>query len=406
MSMNSIIESAANYVEDIIEKNCGIEFQYHNCQHTKQVAKTAIEIANSESTLSDTSKDSIALAALFHDVSYFKGSENHEKNSVVMARLFLTDYKLPEDQLKEIERIILATKLNHTPIDLAEKIIRDADMAHLGKEDYFETSFINLKSELMLKSEFNKDDNWVDSCIAFMEQHEYQTNYAKEQLGPIKEQNLKKLYGMKEMEDEQKLNSLDSNENDKKIKDAKKRKKKKKKSDLPEKGVETMFRVSLRNHMTLSRIADNKANTLISVNAIIISIVLSTLFPKMDNNPYLIYPGLTLLVFSITTIILSILSTIPKTSHGIMTRDDVLNKKGNLIFFGNFHKMPLEEFEWSICELMKDKEYLYKSLTRDLYFLGRVLNRKYALLRYSYYIFVIGLIVSIIAFSLSLNALN
>ena len=170
-----------------------------------------------------------------------------------------------------------------------------------------------------------------------------------------------------------------------------------------EKGIETMFRVSLRNHLSLSRIADNKANTLISVNAIIISIVLSAMFPKMDTNPYLIYPGIALLIFSIVTIIISILSTIPKTTHGQLTRKEVEEKKGNLLFFGNFHKMSLNDYEWGIEELMKDGDYLYKTLSRDLYFLGKVLNRKYVLLRYSYYIFVIGLSLSIVLFLLSLR---
>lgn len=167
-----------------------------------------------------------------------------------------------------------------------------------------------------------------------------------------------------------------------------------------------MFRVALRNHLNLSRIADNKANTLISVNALIISIILGSMFPKIDNNPYLIYPGLTIILFSIVTIIISILSTIPKTSHGVMSREEVLNKEGNLIFFGNFHKMTLEDYEWSISELMKDRDYLYKSLTRDLYFLGKVLNRKYMLLRYSYYVFMIGLITSIVMFAVSAGSLG
>lgn len=130
--------------------------------------------------------------------------------------------------------------------------------------------------------------------------------------------------------------------------------KKKKKKDLsnPEKGIETVFRTSLRNHINLSSIADNKANTLISVNAIIISIVLSALFPKLDTNPSFIYPGVTFLFFSITTIIIAIMSVIPKTTHGIITRDQVQQKKGNLLFFGNFHAMPIEDFEWGMDEIM------------------------------------------------------
>ena len=297
---------------------------------------------------------------------------------------------------------ILATKLPHSPSDLVERIIQDADMSHLGKEDYMETTYVTLENEMMNNSESPKGMKWIDMCVEFLENHEYQTEYAKEHFGPIKKKNLYKLYKMKEEDQTTSVEIIDTEV----LVNEKKKSKKKPKSDLPEKGVETMFRVALRNHLNLSRIADNKANTLISVNALIISIILGSMFPKIDHNPYLIYPALTIILFSIVTIIISILSTIPKTSHGILSREEVLNKEGNLIFFGNFHKMTLEDYEWSISELMKDRDYLYKSLTRDLYFLGKVLNRKYMLLRYSYYIFMIGLITSIVMFAVSAGSLG
>lgn len=193
-------------------------------------------------------------------------------------------------------------------------------------------------------------------------------------------------------------------------KEEKKNLKKERKKNEPkfntEKGIETMFRVSLRNHISLSQIADDKANTLISVNAIILSIVLSALFPKLDSNPWLLYPGISLILVSITTIIMATLSTIPKTSQGVITEEDVKNKRGNLLFFGNFHKMSLKEYEWGIGQLMKNGDYLYSSLTRDLYFLGLVLNRKYRLLRYGYFTFVIGLVLSIALFLWSVAYLS
>ena len=173
---------------------------------------------------------------------------------------------------------------------------------------------------------------------------------------------------------------------------------KKKKSKNPLKGVETLFKVSLRNHVDLSAIADRKANTLISVNALIISIVLSALFPKLDSNPFMFWPSLTILASSIITIIVSILSTIPNVTHGTISRSEVEQKKGNLLFFGNFYKMKLQDYEWSINELMEDKDYLYNSLTRDLFFLGKVLNKKYRFLRFAYFSFMLGLIISIFVF--------
>ena len=164
-----------------------------------------------------------------------------------------------------------------------------------------------------------------------------------------------------------------------------------------------MFRVTLRNHIKLSDIADTKANILLSVNAIIISIALTNLIPKLDNpkNAYLMIPTLIFLTFSVLSIIMSILATRPNVTKGRFSREDVTNKKVNLLFFGNFHQMSLEEFQWAIGEMLQDKEYIYSSLTKDLYFLGIVLERKYKLLRITYTIFMIGMVLSTIAFAIA-----
>ena len=172
---------------------------------------------------------------------------------------------------------------------------------------------------------------------------------------------------------------------------------------MPELGIETMFRVNLRNHITLSDIADTKANILLSVNAIIVSVALSNLLPKLDNptNAHLIIPTIIFIAFTVISMVLSVLATRPNVTRGKFSKQDVEEKKVNLLFFGNFHKMSLPEFEWAMGEMMKDKDYLYGSMTKDLYFLGLVLNRKYSLLRLTYTVFIIGILISVIAFAIS-----
>ena len=167
-----------------------------------------------------------------------------------------------------------------------------------------------------------------------------------------------------------------------------------------DKTVETMYRVTLRNHIKLSAIADSKANILLSVNAIILSLALSSLFPKLDkaDNHYLITPTIIFLLTTVISIIFAILSTRPKVTSGTFSQQDVDNKKVNLLFFGNFHKMPLQTFDDSMFALIDDREYLYKSLNKDLYFLGVVLARKYKLLRITYTIFMTGIILSVLSF--------
>jgi hypothetical protein len=95
------------------------------------------------------------------------------------------------------------------------------------------------------------------------------------------------------------------------------------------------------------------------------------------------------------------MATRPNITSGKFTKEDIDAKKVNLLFFGNFHSMKLLEFEKALQVVMNDKEYLYSSMTKDLYFLGQVLNRKYKLLRLTYTIFMIGIIVSILCFGIS-----
>jgi hypothetical protein len=150
----------------------------------------------------------------------------------------------------------------------------------------------------------------------------------------------------------------------------------------------------------LSEIADSKANILLSVNAIIISISLSTLIPKLDSpsNAHLVIPTFVLVMFSVVSIIFAILSTRPKVTSGTFTPKDVEDRKVNLLFFGNFYKMPYQDYETAVNEMMKDRTYLYNSMIKDLYYLGLVLERKYRLLRITYNIFMVGIIVSVLTF--------
>ncbi|MCC7504263.1 MAG: hypothetical protein IT259_03130 [Saprospiraceae bacterium] len=63
--------------------------------------------------------------------------------------------------------------------------------------------------------------------------------------------------------------------------------------------------------------------------------------------------------------------------------------------------MKLEEFQWGVNEMLKDPEFLYSSMSRDLYFLGIVLAKKYRYLSLCYNIFMYGLISSVLAFAIA-----
>ncbi|SNY94588.1 Pycsar system effector family protein [Flagellimonas pacifica] len=391
--MSEIVEKAEHFVSELLENELNPKFLYHNLRHTQRVVKSTKELLNFYK-LDAAEDEKLLLSAWFHDTGYTKGVQNHEEASCNIAVNFLKENNYDSKDIEDISANIMATERYHKPENLSQQIIRDADASHFAQKSYWETTdFLKEELELLDIAKYSNKE-WRDANIKmFRNEHEFYTDYAKENWEEGKERNLKQLVKEKKTEKEiAKKEAL----------------KAKYKSESPDRGIQTLFRVTLKNHLTLSDIADTKANILLSVNAIIISVALSNLIPKLDNpsNAYLIWPTSIFITFSVVSMVLAVLATRPNVTSGQFTKQDVENKKVNLLFFGNFHKMSLGDYEWAIQELVKDNQYIYSSLTKDLYFLGLVLNRKYKILRLTYTIFIIGIVISVIAFAISFHFLG
>lgn len=397
MLENDFFKAVSLYIFNLFKNELPANVIYHNFNHTLNVVSASDEIAIAEG-VSENDREVILLAAWFHDIGFIKGGKKHEEESKKIARTYLTNIKYLEDKIEKVLTCIDATKMPQKPINKLDEILCDADLFHLGSEDFSDISSL-LRSELeVLCGEEYTDIEWLEKNEKFLSEHKYKTDYAFQKLDSLKTSNWLKI-----QKDLKKIILKKSEQDLKDILKLEEVKRKELKDNRPDRGIETMYRVTLKNHIKLSDIADTKANILLSVSAIIMSIALSTLFPKLDkaDNYYLIYPTMLFLLMSVVTMIFSILSTRPKVTSGKFSSEDVKNKKVNLLFFGNFHKMPLNEFQDGMEQVMNDRDYLYKSLMKDLYFLGKVLDKKYKLLRVAYNIFMVGIILSLLAFVVS-----
>ncbi|TDP02353.1 Pycsar system effector family protein [Flavobacterium sp. 245] len=384
----NLIEQSEDFVSNLLKDKLSNLYSYHNFNHTFTVVTAVKELCKKED-VKDVDKEALLVAAWFHDTGYIAGYENHEKESSKIATDFLHEKGKSEEFIQLVSSLILATAKDYEPKTLLEKIIKDADYAHLMGTEYATTCEL-LRLELKNTGIVSfSNSEWTRENLNFLlNKHRFYTDYALKKWQPLKEKNLI-LIQKKINKQELKAASAIEEEN-----------KKKEKLEKPERGIDTLFRVTLGNHTRLSGIADSKANILLSVNAIIISIALSSIIPKLDSpkNAHLVIPTFIMLISSVITIIFAILSTRPKVTSGFFTRDDVEAKKVNLMFFGNFYKMPLEEYDWAMNEMMKDRDYLYSTMIKDLYYLGLVLQRKYNLLRIAYNFFMVGIIITVIAF--------
>ncbi|UMB54833.1 DUF5706 domain-containing protein [Lutibacter sp. A64] len=402
MLENDFFKEVAVYVFNLSKSELSPEVIYHNYEHSQEVAKHAFEIGVAEN-LNEEDLELLLIAAWFHDTGFIYGFENHEDKSKEIAKKYLEEKGFSQDKIAKVKTLIEATRTPQKPKNLLEEIICDADLYHLGAESFNEKSNL-LRSEWeQLCNEYLTDVEFLTRNEDFLKSHKYFTNYA---FGTLSDQKTKNW--LKVQKDLRKTIAKEEEAKAKQLLKKAELKRKKEKAERPERGIETMYRVTLKNHIKLSDIADTKANILLSVSAIILSIALSNLFPKLDkaSNYYLIYPTIFFLFITVVTMIYSVLSTRPKVTSGTFTKEDVKNKKVNLLFFGNFHKMELGDFQEGMTEMMNDRDYLYKSLMKDLYFLGKVLDKKYRLLRIAYTIFMVGVIISVIAFVIAFEMMR
>ena len=415
-----ILSAAQDFVSDLFLNKVDKNIHFHTLQHTQEVLSGSEKMADYYH-LEDEDRFALMLAAWFHDTGYSSGKAiGHENVSSELATRFLNEHNVSQQVINKVIGCINATRLPQTPHTLIEQIICDADLFHLGTSDFKEKNKL-LREEL---NDFGNLDlskkDWRAKNIEFLTKHAYFTSYAKEHLDPLKQVYLQELN--KKAGNDEKINtkkqSKDSKdpkpaliaknekpkdkglsaEEQKKVDEVKKKKEKESQS---ERAISTVFRIVAQSQNNLSQMADSKANILISVNFIVLSVIIGTLYDKLLTDPNLQIPTVLLSIVCVLAIVFGILATRPTVTSGKFTKEDIANKKTNLLFFGNFHKMGYADYDWGMTEMIGDKNYLYSSMIKDTYFLGIVLAKKYRYLRIAYNIFMYGLILSMIAFTVA-----
>ena len=400
MDYHNIYKKAESFVKDLFQQYASKTLLFHNLEHTRTVVERSREIS-AVYDLPEKEQFIIYVAAWFHDTGHLLvDPSKHEIKSVELMKTFIMKYTTDEEVIREISDCILSTRMPRNPQNMLQKILCDADTYHLGTKDFKATNK-QLRKEYEFREIPEPPGGWRKGSLDFMLAHEYYTDYCKNLLTEGKMENIEKLRKKLDIPEE---NLPDSNNaptplfGDEGLID---KKDAKQKGNLMTRGIQTMLRLTSDNHLELSGMADGKANILISVNAIIISVILTVLLRRLEIDTHLTIPTIIFLAFSLITIVIAILATRPQITQGVFSREDILNKKTNLLFFGNFHKASLEEYEWGMSQMMKDQDYLYGSLIKDIHHLGVVLGRKYKLIRIAYSVFMIGIIISVIAFTLA-----
>jgi len=384
----TILEKSKTHIAQLLSEQMGKNYLFHNFSLSKNTFARANEILEEKN---ETEREEILIAVWFLNAGFTEGYENHIEQSKSFAEQFLKSIDSDEKSVERIITLIGAAWSPTEPKNESEGIIKDIRTSYYGSEDFLELLELDRMERQNIGLNPPPLQDWRKEYIEILRtKHRFYTDYAKENWQSQKEENVMDLIG--------------------KVAKAAKTKQKEKlkvklKNESPERAIQSLYRTQLRNHIKLSDIADTKANILLSVNAIIISLLLANLIPKLGspNNSYLIYPTVIFVVFSIASMIMSVLATRPKIENTKVVDVDIEEKNKNYLFFGNFHSMQPQAFKEKMREIIESKQTIYDSLSLDLYYLGKVLKTKYQLLRWTYTVFMIGIILSVIAFAFALK---
>lgn len=384
MNYSLILEKVHQHVHTFFESHQHPLLVFHNEKHTQGVVAAATQIVN-HYQLDEKDAFTVITAAWFHDLGYHQQADQHEKIGAGLAESFLKEEEVAPEVVKVVKQCILATKMPQNPANLLEQIVCDADLFHLGSDDFPERNKLMRKEYEAVQGVAVSKDEWRLKTIDLLQGHQYKTDYCRNLLTEKKNQNLKKL-----------MDRL--TEDALAVVEQKKKRKSEEKEERPDRSIETMFRITSANSQRLSDQADTKSHIMISVNSIIISVLLSVVVKSIDDHTNLTIPVTLLLTVNLITIIFSILATRPNIPSGTFRPEDIEEKKINLLFFGNFYRMNFDDYSSGMFTIMNDKYYLHLTLLRDVYNQGVVLGRKYRMLKMAYNVFMYGLIVSVIAF--------
>lgn len=179
---------AGNYILQRMRNELDINLFYHNVSHVLDVVQAAEMIGTSEQ-INDLEMELLRVAALFHDAGFLVRAENHEQLGCDIVKDFLPGIGYTNHEITVICEIIMATRVPHNPKNLLEKIICDADLDYLGREDFFTTGY-NIYREFRVRNVVSDMRDWNELQVKFLSSHQYYTDTAIQLRGAKKAEHL------------------------------------------------------------------------------------------------------------------------------------------------------------------------------------------------------------------------
>ena len=369
------LKKVRDYCKVIIEDEISQELIYHGWNATKSNIKTYQELSR-KIKLSEEDHFIIQIAIYFLYTGFGEEGVKPYEGSKAIAGKYLQDEGFSHDMIESVAQCIHLKVDGGSPTDLREKVFLDTVYSYYGAKKlrkristtWEERNFLRkVKVDLLTALEKKNKD---------LEEHSYNTPVAKNCYDYRKAKNLVKLKSV--INKEKSKNNLSSN-----------------------KTAMTMFKTASRNHIDLINIADKKAGIMISINAILMTVMIPILGSYIIDVSRFIIPSVILIMTSGAAVILATLATRPQLSNGEIDKDEKYQGEKSLFYFGNFFEMKKEDYRKAVKNVIVRDITLENSIINDLYDMGVILGVKYKRLRWCYIIFAGGIGFTLLSFIVS-----
>jgi len=386
---NSLLQDASQFVLQLYQQKAGRKLLVHHYAHALATMEevTRLQEWEAEHGKGKTELLPLQLAALFLPTGRMTNYMQYVQHSRAFAQQWLHKHvslELQQEVLHLIDRVGNSLPLTQ----LGEQILSDAVfiVTYLQKP---EAQFPLLRLEQELFGISTSKIEWHEWWLHQLLETPLYTQGAQLRFASVRAEAVQEQKGKKRKDKDLEL-----------VQDLQDRPFDGLEGKPPLRAAQTYFRVNYRNHINLSSIADNKANIMISVNAVLISILFTflTYGNVTQVRPVVLFPAVIFILTGSVSLIFAIFSARPKVTKVFDGDGSFEQRQRNVMFFGSFVQMELKDYEEALDSVLRDGQLLYGNMARDLYFLGKVLDKKYRYLTLSYNIFMAGLVVSIVSF--------
>jgi tetratricopeptide (TPR) repeat protein len=400
-----LVSEAKDYVKELFLNNKNELLLFHNIGYINKAVNYANQICEMEKVGKDD-RETILVSAWLFSTGFLFDYIDFKKQSIRIAHEFLKARKVNAEKSEAILMTIETVLHNKQHENICGEILYDASEFYVAIDEFLLwVKYHRQERNYFLKPKLTKRSFW-QTVETYLNEHEFCTRSGKALFSEGKGKNLGKIKFLLKQELKQQLptdNRMIIEDLKEEIRQINQKVEKRLSST---RGFDTLYRITARNQITLSGLADNKASILISLNTLIVSAVITFVFVYSNEFRNMMVPSFITIGFSMLSITLAIIAARPKINPGVFSMDDFHEKKAHLLFYGNFFKVNYGDYEAALKAMLEDQDLLLSNLTRDQYTLGKILGVKFRLLNISFTVFLIGFVLSTLSFAVTIFFFN